>query len=316
MSQTQIYTILAGDSLWRISQQFGTTVDELVRLNNFSSQNVVIHPGQEILVPTNGAAFVPSYSNFSSSANVEKMIQWFKERKGKVGYSMSLRMGPSFYDCSSAVYNALIYAGFLPKGTGIGNTDSLFALENKLLIEIPFSEVRRGDIFISGYKGNSGNEYGHTGVFLDKYNIIHCTSNYNGQEGIVESPHAYGQIVGIPTYYYRLKGTNTTSISNSNPKPTVTHSPASTASNEIVEKDYAESGTFTANKNLNICNEPNEKSPTVNTLFIGESVTYDKVFVTNKYIYISYISYSGVRRYIAIRTNLNGTRGPIWGNII
>ena len=44
-------------------------------------------------------------------------IQWFEARKGKVVYSMSARLGPNSYDCSSAVYLSLIAGGFLPSGT-------------------------------------------------------------------------------------------------------------------------------------------------------------------------------------------------------
>ena len=108
-------------------------------------------------------------------ASIENMIKWFKDREGKVTYSMNSRLGPNSYDCSSAVYFSLIAGGFLSSGTGIGNTDSLFALEGKLLTSITRSEVKRGDIFVAGYKGNSGGSDGHTGVFVDSTNIIHCT---------------------------------------------------------------------------------------------------------------------------------------------
>lgn len=37
-------------------------------------------------------------------ANVEAVINWFQARKGKVSYSMTNRLGPNSYDCSSAVF--------------------------------------------------------------------------------------------------------------------------------------------------------------------------------------------------------------------
>ncbi|WP_269116844.1 peptidoglycan amidohydrolase family protein [Enterococcus casseliflavus] len=49
--------------------------------------------------------------------SIDNMIQWFKDREGKVTYSMSDRLGPSSYDCSSAVYYSLISGGFLPVGS-------------------------------------------------------------------------------------------------------------------------------------------------------------------------------------------------------
>lgn len=142
-------------------------------------------------------------------ASIENMIKWFKDREGKVTYSMNSRLGPNSYDCSSAVYFSLIAGGFLPSGTGIGNTDSLFALEGKLLTSITRSEVKRGDIFVAGYKGNSGGSDGHTGVFVDSTNIIHCTLG-GGKNGIVTTPATnwMGDYSGLPVYFYRLKGAN------------------------------------------------------------------------------------------------------------
>lgn len=51
---------------------------------------------------------------------IDLMIQWMNERKGKVTYSMTNRYGPNSYDCSSAVYYALVFAGFLNAGS-MGN---------------------------------------------------------------------------------------------------------------------------------------------------------------------------------------------------
>jgi LysM repeat protein len=43
------HQVRRGDSLYRIAQQYGTSVDELCRLNNMT-RNQVIHPGQKLLV--------------------------------------------------------------------------------------------------------------------------------------------------------------------------------------------------------------------------------------------------------------------------
>ncbi|MBL1226537.1 hypothetical protein IW510_15540 [Enterococcus sp. BWR-S5] len=117
-------------------------------------------------------------------ANKEQMIQWMSDRQGKVTYSMNNRLGPTSYDCSSAVYFALAAGGFLPSGT-MGNTDSLFGhLEANGWKQLPevngYIDAQRGDIFIWGVRGQSGGASGHTGVFTDKDNIIHCNYGYNG----------------------------------------------------------------------------------------------------------------------------------------
>ena len=40
--------------------------------------------------------------------NMEQAIAWMEARRGKVTYSMDFRNGPNSYDCSSAVYYALL----------------------------------------------------------------------------------------------------------------------------------------------------------------------------------------------------------------
>nr|WP_281241382.1 LysM peptidoglycan-binding domain-containing protein [Facklamia miroungae] len=84
---------------------------------------------------------------------------------------------------------------------------------------------------------------------------------------------------------------------------------------ENLIKSYSESATFTANTTISIRNGYSTKSPAVASLAPGDSVHYDSVYITSSYVWISYISYSGVRRYVAVRTYNNGNVGPIWGTI-
>lgn len=48
-----IYKVREGDSLWRIAQVYGTTIEKIAQINGFS-KNKQLKPGQEILVPKNG----------------------------------------------------------------------------------------------------------------------------------------------------------------------------------------------------------------------------------------------------------------------
>ena len=52
---TDYYFVQAGDSLYKIANMFGTTVDELKRLNNLTSNLLSI--GQRLLVPTNNDTY-------------------------------------------------------------------------------------------------------------------------------------------------------------------------------------------------------------------------------------------------------------------
>ena len=117
---------------------------------------------------------------------MDKAIEWFEQRQGRVSYSMNYRNGPNSYDCSSAIYHALIYAGILPQGFRIGNTETEFVDLPKFgfqRIEADangYIPTQRGDIFIWGKQGYTNGADGHTGIFIDNDNIIHCSYGYRG----------------------------------------------------------------------------------------------------------------------------------------
>lgn len=151
-------------------------------------------------------------------ADIEQAVQWFIARQGKVTYSMTYRYGPSSYDCSSAVFTALKYAGF--NITFIGNTETLFSLEGKLLQPISSSEKQRGDIFVSGVKGGSNNSYGHTGILLSPTQAIHCSSVFNGIGVSSSADSAIQAYAGAPVYWYRVIGSTSTNPDPTEPSPT------------------------------------------------------------------------------------------------
>ena len=73
---------------------------------------------------------------------------------------------------------------------------------------------------------------------------------------------------------------------------------------EVLERSYAETGVATVIVDeLNVRNVPStENNEPVAVYYKGEEINYDSVYVTNKYYYISYVSTSGVRRYVASRS--------------
>lgn len=131
--------------------------------------------------------------------DIKKSLKWMDDHhrsKGNYPYSMVRRYGNPGYDCSSAVFYALIAGGFLPKTTFIGNTETLFVIarQGKVLKEIyNYSEVQAGDIFIRGGEGTSLGARGHTGMFYKKDGIVH--SNY-ANNGI-----SYNDMSSYLTYY-------------------------------------------------------------------------------------------------------------------
>ncbi|MBF6978353.1 LysM peptidoglycan-binding domain-containing protein [Aerococcaceae bacterium zg-BR22] len=222
-STSTTHKIQRGDYLTAIAKRYGVTENQLRTWNNLSENAplaigtalVVRNPYTDTTTTTRAqdtqktaaadTQATDTSATAASDANIESLINWFKEREGKTTYSMEHRNGPTSYDCSSAVYSALIAAGYLPKGTALGNTESLFGLEGSLLKAIDASSVQAGDIFISGHRGASAGANGHTGVALSNKEIIH--SNY-ASNGIATTPiNGWTASAGTPTHWFRLVAT-------------------------------------------------------------------------------------------------------------
>lgn len=142
--------------------------------------------------------------------NIENAISWMKARQGRVSYSMEERDGDDSYDCSSSVYYALRSAGAVSAGWAV-NTE----YEHQWLINNGYTlisentpwDAQRGDVFIWGRKGASAGAGGHTGIFVDSDNIIHCNYRYDGIS--VNDHDDIWLYAGRPYYYiYRLTNPN------------------------------------------------------------------------------------------------------------
>lgn len=83
---------------------------------------------------------------------------------------------------------------------------------------------------------------------------------------------------------------------------------------EYITKKYSEKGVFTCTENaINFRDNPiiSATNPIQGQYLRGETVNYDYVVITNKYVYISWISASaGVRRYMPVRDLINK---EVWG---
>ena len=134
--------------------------------------------------------------------NMEQAIAWMEARRGKVTYSMDFRNGPKSYDCSSAVYYALMSAGAISAGWAVNTEyehDWLLKNGFTLIAENSAFNAKRGDIFIWGKRGQSSGAGGHTGIFVDSNNIIHSNYARNGitVDGYLDVARASGN-----KYYY------------------------------------------------------------------------------------------------------------------
>lgn len=142
--------------------------------------------------------------------NIETAIAWMKARQGRVSYSMEERDGDDSYDCSSSVYYALRSAGAVSAGWAVNTEyehDWLINNGYTLISENTPWDAQRGDVFIWGRKGASAGAGGHTGIFIDSDNIIHCNYRYDGIS--VNDHDDIWLYAGRPYYYiYRLTNSN------------------------------------------------------------------------------------------------------------
>ncbi|MFO3716133.1 peptidoglycan amidohydrolase family protein [Anaerococcus cruorum] len=239
---------------------------------------------------------------------VKEALKWLDDHhrhKGNYPYSMVKRNGNPGFDCSSAMYYALIAGGVLPKNTPIGNTETLFKLNGKYLDEIySYKEVQAGDIFIRGGEGTSAGAAGHTGMFYKKDGIIH--SNYSNN-GI--SYNNNGSYIGYfldrrrsrNERYFRPRYPNTKRPNTSKPRKSVT-------GKKWIKNENWHGITQAA---CHVRSEASLNAPIVATYPMGARINYDSVYEADGYRWLSYVSYSGQRRYVAYRRTSGNTRSWI-----
>ena len=74
----------------------------------------------------------------------------------------------------------------------------------------------------------------------------------------------------------------------------------------------AHKGTFTPNTKLPVCAEPTEASPALDYYSSGMNIYYDSYIFEDGYAWISYLTSSGKRRYVAVGPD-DGNSNTVWG---
>ena len=168
---------------------------------------------QKGIIYTTDEKGIARQTGFKQAGNkdIDTVMDWmFRAKNDGMTYDMGpARITEKSADCSSAVYRALIYGGFLNSNAFIGNTETLFSMgaKGQVMREISESEIDYGDIFVSGVPGKSLGEGGHTGFILNKNQdtIIHMNYSDNGVS-VTQRKGRMGDKSGRPVRYYRLVG--------------------------------------------------------------------------------------------------------------
>lgn len=155
---------------------------------------------------------------------------------------------------------------------------------------MPTSErPRSGAIFVKNYVAGDGINYGHTGlvVGISGNTVQTIEQNLVGNLS-VGGPAQYSsqQINNLVGWFY----------------PPYSHStavaPQTSSGNLGKVKD--EQGTMTVKVSLlNVRDKPGLAGKVVATYTHGEQFNYDSVYIADGYIWVSYVSRSGHRRYVA-----------------
>lgn len=158
----------------------------------------------------------------SVAVDTEKMINhmyWLKSKGVKYSMNYSRIGTDGTADCSGAVSSAVRQAGGSDFGRYAPSTETLHSyLINNGFKLIAFNQewdAKRADIFILGIKGRSAGGAGHTGIFINHSQVIHCNYDANGVSITNEANLPYN----MGWYVYRYAGPKPSAQTQAQVKP-------------------------------------------------------------------------------------------------
>lgn len=223
------------------------------------------------------------------------------------GYSQINRWGPD-YDCSSLLITAFEKAGIPVKTNGATYTGNMYAVFTKTGFKDVTSSVnlrtgaglKRGDVLL--------NHKRHTAIYIGNHQTAEASIDERG--GI------YGRQRGDQTgreiliRRYRNYPWNCVLRYVGDNKQTSKEASKSSSSKVSGAKfiKYEKWHGLTQDV-CNVRSAPSTSARVVDYYNIGQTIYYDQVWEGDGYRWISYVSYSGVRRFVAYR-RLNGDTTP------
>lgn len=181
--QQEKYVVKSGDTLSKIAKQFGTTVNELKRLNGLTSD--ILFVGQVLKLIDDGETITPrANGNF----NVDALISEAKKYMG-VPYVWG-GTSPSGFDCSGFLHYV-----FLQRGVAIPRT-----VETIWNASTPIKNLQKGDIvFFETYKAGPS----HAGIYLGDGTFIHASTSKGVTISSMDNPYYKARYLGAKTFIDR-----------------------------------------------------------------------------------------------------------------
>lgn len=185
------YTVASGDSLSKIAQRFGTTYQELARINDISNPNI-IYPGQILKIPglnnsnnSSSSYSAPNSSNYSSHEYYSPII--IKIEKSEILEALKDSPWSSKADSLSAAYDVIISCGYSVE-CAIGLMANLIEEGNYGIVEYSFSKSHNYGFYLP-----SG---GHKCKTIEdiKYVRDWTTSNNNSGKNLKKGSCGFGSV--------------------------------------------------------------------------------------------------------------------------
>jgi peptidoglycan endopeptidase LytE len=154
------YTVQSGDTLWKISRQYGVSVKQIQQSNAIYSH--LIYPGQKLLISSSSPGSTPTVVSRSTDRS-QLLLEYAKSLTG-VPYAYGGET-PAGFDCSG-------YVKYVFKHLGI-NLPRTASEQYYSGTRVSAQEARPGDIVAFA----SGGYINHSGIYLGNGQFISATSS-------------------------------------------------------------------------------------------------------------------------------------------
>lgn len=231
-SNNQTYKVKSGDSLWKISKKYGTSVKHIKQLNQLSSD--IIYPGQTLTISGQAPAKTNSYQvkkgdtlySISKKYNVSiaNLKSWNGLSSNTIypGQTLTLKAG-SFKqpaesktsladniitDAKKYIGTPYVWAGSTPAGfdcsgflnyvftnNGINISRTVATIYNE---GTSVSSPKRGDlVFFETYKAGPS----HAGIYLGDGTFIHASTSKGVTISSMDNSYWKQRYLGAKSYY-------------------------------------------------------------------------------------------------------------------
>lgn len=173
----QTYIVHTGDSLWNISRIHHTTVAELKKANNLTSN--IIYDGQVLKLPMGASKKemepvkekqpIQKKTTMPPDVQITKLLTNAKKYIGaKYKFGATLNEAPNFFDCSS--FTQLVY-----KQIGI---ELPRVSRDQASVGKAVSNLKAGDLmFFTNVDLYSDGRVGHVGIYMGDGRMIHASTS-------------------------------------------------------------------------------------------------------------------------------------------